>query len=437
MMTRSAKKISFFLPVWILLLFALSACSLSAPFSNAVTTPTSTPPVFQVSSPTPGIPTATLNFQATSVEPTVATVQVFPGMDKYLWNLIADGFAHPVAIANADDGSGRLFIVEQAGVIQMLDQGIVRPVPFLDIRSRVGSSGNEQGLLGLAFHPAFKENGFFYVNYTDRNGNTVVSRYHSDVTLPAGQQAGEPVSELIILRVSQPYANHNGGDLAFGPDHMLWIGLGDGGSGGDPQGYGQSLQTLLGKLLRIDVDHGEPYLIPLDNPFASGGGLPEIWAYGLRNPWRFSFDTRTGDLYIGDVGQDQWEEIDYLPVGYTGEPVNFGWNFWEGTHPYLGGDAVASSSMIAPVFEYPHVPDCSVTGGEVYRGRSLPAFNGIYLFGDYCSGKVRGLLQPEFNVWQEQTLFNTNFQISSFGLDEDGEVYLLDLSGGLYRLEAK
>lgn len=407
------------------------------PFSSAGTTPTSTPQVFQVSSPTPGIPVATLDFQTTNVEPTAASVQVFPDTDKYLWNLIADGFAHPLALENAGDGSGRLFVVEQSGVIRILEQGVIRSVPFLDISSWVGSLGNEQGLLGLVFHPAFKENGYFYVNYTDRNGDTVVARYHSDVTLPVGQQAGDPVSELILLRVRQPYANHNGGDLLFGPDHMLWIGLGDGGSGGDPLGYGQSLQILLGKLLRIDVDHGDPYAIPSDNPFVSGGGLPEIWAYGLRNPWRFTCDSQTGDLYIGDVGQNQWEEIDFLPAGFTGVPANFGWNIWEGTHPYLAGDAGSASNLIVPVFEYQHIPDCSVTGGEVYRGRNLPAFNGIYLFGDYCSGTIRGLLQEVPNVWQEQTLFTTTFHISSFGLDEDGEVYLLDLAGGVYRLEAK
>ena len=304
----------------------------------------------------------------------------------------------------------------------------------MDISRRVGSSGNEQGLLGLAFHPAFKENGFFYVSYTDRDGDTVIARFHSDVSLTAGQQVGDPDSELILLRVRQPYSNHNGGHLVFGPDRMLWIGLGDGGSGGDPQGNGQSLQTLLGKILRIDVDHGDPYAIPSDNPFAAGGGLPEIWAYGLRNPWRFTFDSQTGDLFIGDVGQNQWEEIDYLPAGFTGAPANFGWNIWEGTHPFQEGVA---ATVIQPVFEYEHNPDCSVTGGEVYRGKSLPAFNGVYLFGDYCSGTIRGLLQTGSNAWQEQTLFNTNFNISSFGLDGSGEVYLLDLNSGVYRLETK
>jgi len=419
------------------LVILLSACSLISPFSPGDITPTSTPPVFPVSSSTPEIPAATLDLQATRVEPTLASVQIFPEIDKYYWNLIADGFDRPIALTNAGDGSGRFFVVEQVGIIRMLNQDVIRPDPFMDISNRVGSSGNEQGLLGLAFHPAFKENGLFYLNYTDKDGDTVVARYHSDVTLPAAQQVGDPTSELILLRVRQPYPNHNGGYLTFGPDHMLWIGLGDGGSGGDPQGNGQSLQTLLGKLLRIDVDHGNTYAIPSDNPYAAGGGLPEIWAYGLRNPWRFTFDSQTGDLYIGDVGQDQWEEIDFLPDGFTGMPANFGWNIWEGTHLYQGGNADAVSNMIEPVFEYKHIPGCSVTGGEVYRGRSLPAFTGIYLFGDYCSGTIRGLLQTGSSGWQEQTLFTTTFHISSFGMDEGGEVYVLDLFSGLYRLEAR
>lgn len=350
---------------------------------------------------------------------------------------MAGGFDRPIGLANAADGTGRLFVIEQAGVIRVLDQGLNRPEPFMDIRSRVGSSGNEQGLLGLAFHPAFNENGFLYVNYTDQGGDTVIARFHADVSLPAGQQVGDPASEKILLRVKQPYANHNGGYLTFGPDRMLWIGLGDGGSGGDPQGNGQSVQTLLGKILRIDVDHGDPYAIPSDNPFAAGGGLPEIWAYGLRNPWRFAFDSQTGDLYIGDVGQNEWEEIDYLPAGFAGAPVNFGWNIWEGTHPFQQGGSNAAENMIQPIFEYGHNPDCSVTGGVVYRGHSLPDFYGIYLFGDYCSGTIRALLQTGANIWQEQTLFNTNFNISSFGMDENGEVYVLDLNTGLYRLEVK
>jgi len=430
------KEITFFL-VWIELIGLLSACSLIAPSSSAETTPSSTPTVVLVSSPTPKLPATTPDLQATEIEPDVTSVKVFPEVDKYFWNLIAAGFKRPVGLANAGDGTGRIFVVEQAGIIHVVNQDTVRLDPFLDISSRVGSAGNEQGLLGLAFHPAFEENGFFYVNYTDKDGSTVIARFYSDVSIPAGQQVGDPASELILLRVKQPFANHNGGYLAFGPDQMLWIGLGDGGSRGDPLGNGQSVRTLLGKLLRIDVDHGDLYDIPSDNPFAAGGGLPEIWAYGLRNPWRFTFDRLTGDIYIGDVGQNEWEEIDFLPADLAGMPANFGWNLREGTHPYQDAGAGAVLNFIEPIFEYQHDPGCSVTGGEVYRGKTLPAFYGIYLFGDYCSGTIWGLMQKGPNDWQAETLFNTNFNISSFGLDENGEVYVLDLNTGLYRLEAR
>jgi glucose/arabinose dehydrogenase len=419
------------------LVFLLGACSFSSPFFVADQTPSSTPPVFQISTQVIEVPTPTIDSQAPEVEPMLSSVKVFPDTGGVDWKLIQGGFKRPIALANAGDGSGRLFVVEQAGIIRIVFQDVIQPGSFLDISSHVGSSGNEQGLLGLAFHPAFKQNGFFYVNYTDRDGNTVIARFHSDVSLPASQQTGDPASELILLRVQQPYSNHNGGYLAFGPDHMLWIGLGDGGSGGDPQGNGQSIQTFLGKLLRIDVDHGDLYAIPSDNPFAAGGGLPEIWAFGLRNPWRFTFDSLTGDLYIGDVGQNQWEEIDFLPAGFTGSPANFGWNIWEGTHPYQDGEAGAVLNMIAPIFEYQHNSDCSVTGGEVYRGNLLTDFYGIYLFGDYCSGTIRGLLQEDSGLWQEQTLFSTPFHITSFGVDEEGELYLLDMDSGLYRLEER
>jgi glucose/arabinose dehydrogenase len=224
--------------------------------------------------------------------------------------------------------------------------------------------------------------------------------------------------------------------LAFGPDGYLYIGLGDGGSAGDPQGNGQSLQTLLGKLLRIDVDQGDPYAIPADNPFASGGGKPEIWAYGLRNPWRFSFDAQTGDIYIGDVGQNQWEEVNFLEAGSPGG-VNFGWNFREGTHPYQGAPS-EGLSLVDPVAEYEHSLGCSVTGGEVYRGMNLPGWEGVYLYGDYCSGNSWGLLRSADGTWQSQLLFTTGFTIASFGVDDDGEIYLLDLQqGDIYRLTKK
>ncbi len=252
------------------------------------------------------------------------------------WKLIVGGMRRPVDLVHAGDGSGRLFVLEQAGVIQIIKDQQVLPQSFLDIRDRVGSGGNEQGLLGIAFHPKFAENGYFFLDYTDYSGNTVISRF----TTPPGDTSDHPVadpsSEVVLLRVDQPYANHNGGQLVFGPDGYLWIGLGDGGNQGDPNGNGQNPSALLGKILRIDVDGGSPYAIPVDNPYASGGGSPEVWAIGLRNPWRFSFDRATGDLYIADVGQGKWEEIDYFASGTKSTPANFGWNIREGTHPYSG-----------------------------------------------------------------------------------------------------
>ncbi len=253
---------------------------------------------------------------AATAEPASNSAQVtpipsqFPDPAGYTWNRIAGGFDRADTVASAGDGSGRLFILEQAGTIRVVNGNKLEPAPFLDISDRVGSRGNEQGLLGIAFHPNFNQNGYFFVDFTDRNGNTVIARF----TAPTGKNA-DPASELVILQVKQPFPNHNGGQLVFGPDHYLWIGLGDGGSQGDPNNNGQSLDTLLGKILRLDVDHASPYAIPKDNPFASGGGRPELWAYGLRNPWRVTFDRQTGDLFIADVGQDLWEEIDYLPAG--------------------------------------------------------------------------------------------------------------------------
>jgi glucose/arabinose dehydrogenase len=340
---------------------------------------------------------------------------------------VASGLQAPLAIANAGDGSGRLFIAEQAGRIRIIQDGKLLDKPFLDISDRVGANSSERGLLGLAFHPNYKQNGYFYVNYTDQNGNTVIARFQ----VTSAANVADPASEKKLLGVQQPFANHNGGSVVFGPDGYLYLGLGDGGSQGDPYGNGQSTNTLLGKILRLDVDHGEPYAIPTGNPFAAGGGNPEIWAYGLRNPWRFSFDAAGGDLYIGDVGQSLWEEIDYLPAGSPGGP-NFGWNAMEGTHPYKGRD---SASFIAPVIDYSHAGgNCAVTGGYVYRGAALPEWNGVYVYGDYCTGIVWGLLKGT-SGWQSAHLFDTGMSISTFGTDEQGELYLAWYGGGIYRLE--
>jgi glucose/arabinose dehydrogenase len=358
-------------------------------------------------------------------DPTAEPERSIPDPAGYDWQLVAEGFDRPLLLTNAGDGSNRMFVVEQDGAIQIVENGAQLDEPFLNIDSAVGSTGNEQGLLGLAFHPDYESNGYFYVNYTDTAGNTVISRFS------ASGNTADPASEMIMLEITQPYENHNGGHMAFGPDGLLYIGTGDGGSGGDPLNNGQSLETLLGKILRIDVNAAEPYAIPVDNPYGRGGGLGEIWAYGLRNPWRFSFDRATGDIYIADVGQGEWEEISYLPGGSAGG-ANFGWNFMEGTHPYEGD---APADLIPPVAEYDHSNGCSVTGGYVYRGEMLPEWQGVYVYGDFCSGQMWGLVQHSDGTWESQSIYETSFLITSFGEDEAGELYVLDRSGGLYRLE--
>jgi glucose/arabinose dehydrogenase len=324
-----------------------------------------------------------------------------------------------------------MFVIEQAGRIRIAKNGQLSEPAFLDLTDRVGSAGNEQGLLGLAFHPDFKDNPYFYVNYTDKNGNTVIARFQ------ASGDTADPASEKDLLKLDQPFPNHNGGVLSFGPkDGYLYAGLGDGGSAGDPYGNGQNTNVLLGKILRIDVDHGDPYAIPPDNPFANTGGKPEIWAYGLRNPWRISFDKLTGDLYIGDVGQDLWEEVDVAIGNLPG--LDYGWNYREGMHPYVGSPP-ASLKLTYPVVEYSHtVGGCSVTGGYVYRG-SMPEWQGIYLYGDFCSGIIWGLIRSpdpsSGQPWQSQVLFQTKASITTFGQDPGGEIYFADRGGTIYRLE--
>jgi glucose/arabinose dehydrogenase len=318
------------------------------------------------------------------------------------------------------DGSGRLFVIEKVGRIRIIENDQLLEAPFLDISERVGSDGNEQGLLGLVFHPQYAENGRFFVNYTDTNGDTVLARFQ----VSSDPNLADPNSETELLGVNQPFPNHNGGGLAFGPDGYLYAGLGDGGAAGDPMGNAQKTDTLLGKILRLDVDSAEPYAVPADNPFGN-----ENWAYGLRNPWRLSFDKSTGDLYIGDVGQGQWEEIDFLTAGSPGG-ANFGWDFREGAHDYEGG---GPEGMIDPVAEYSHAEGgCSVTGGYVYRG-AMPEWNGIYLYGDYCTGMIWGLIQSE-GGWQKQQLFDLDVTITSFGQDALGEVYLVSDNGDILRL---
>lgn len=351
----------------------------------------------------------------------------FPNPETYEWRLILNGLAQPVGLANAGDGSGRLFIVEQSGVIRVFRDNEILVKPFLDISLQVSCCG-ERGLLGLAFHPEYNQNGFFFINYTDINGNTVISRFQVSDDVDQANLS----SETKLLIVEQPFPNHNGGSLAFGPEGYLYLGLGDGGSGGDPLSNAQNTNVLLGKLLRLDVDRGDLYAIPPDNPFVSGGGAPEVWVTGLRNPWRFSFDQLTGDLYIGDVGQGSWEEIDFFPADNSGG-VNFGWNYKEGAHPYAASGPPEDIVFTDPVAEYGRDQGYSVIGGVVYRGAELHEWQGIYFYGDYGSGFIWGLFRASDGSWQNNLLFQTGSSITSFGEDENGEIYYTGYDGSLYK----
>lgn len=343
---------------------------------------------------------------------------------------VASGFDRPLYVTGAGDGSGRLFVVEQGGAISIVQDGEVLETPFLNIADKIARTGNEQGLLGLAFHPNYEENGYFYVNYTERRlGNTIVARYQ----VSDDPNVADADSENVLLEIEQPFPNHNGGHLLFGQDGYLYIGTGDGGAAGDPLLAGQNTQMLLGKILRIDVDGGDPYGIPDDNPFADGvDGAPEVWAYGLRNPWRFSFDRETGDFYVGDVGQNTYEEVSFLPAGESG--ANFGWNLLEGMHPYSGLPAPAE--VVMPFAEYAHNQGNSVTGGYVYRGSLIPELQGIYLYADFASGRMWYAFRDESGAWVNDVLIpRTNEVISSFGEDDDGELYLTSFNGTLLRFE--
>lgn len=347
---------------------------------------------------------------------------------------IATGFTRPLYVTHAADNSDRIFLVEQVGKIWILKDGLLFEQPFLDIEALISpgaitQSFSEQGLLGLAFHPEFQSNGAFFINYTDRQGSTVVARYHADAENPERADAS---SGEILFQLSQPYANHNGGHIEFGPDGYLYIALGDGGSANDPLGAGQNRQLLLGSLLRIDVDGAAPYAIPPDNPFVGDASArDEIWAYGLRNVWRFSFDRATGDMYMADVGQNQWEEINFQPAD-SGGGENYGWNVWEGKHIFAGGNA---PKHVPPIYEYSHSFGCSVTGGNIYRGEAIAELEAVYLFGDWCSGRIWGAWRDQDLKWQARELMKTSIPISSFGEDEAGEVYVIDYGGAIYRLD--
>ncbi|MCW5849822.1 MAG: PQQ-dependent sugar dehydrogenase [Anaerolineae bacterium] len=357
-------------------------------------------------------------------DPTLTTVRLVP---------VVEGLSEPTRVTGAGDGSGRLFVTERKGQIRVLRAGVLTPRAFLDLSVLIQTEGPEQGLLDIAFHPDYTHTGLFYVAYTDADNALVVARYR----VSSDPDAADPSSSLILLRIPKPTEYHNGGHLVFGPDGYLYIGVGDGGIQGDPDRNAQSPRVLLGKILRIDVNAGSPYAIPPDNPFVNRAPYrPEIWALGLRNPWRFAFDPKTGDLYIGDVGQERYEEIDFQPYTSRGGE-NYGWNEMEGLHCYQPG--CDPTLYVLPIAEYEHDSVCNaIIGGEVYRGEAEPALYGGYFFADACSGRLWSLTRTPAGAWTTTMLIERSPVISSFGTDDEGEVYVTALDvGGLYRLAAQ
>jgi len=353
--------------------------------------------------------------------PIEAQVPLTVALDK-----VVDGLSNPVCLTHAGDGSGRLFVVEQVGKIRIIQNGSLLGVPFLDIQSRV-TSGGETGLLSVAFHPSFKSNRRFFVNYTDQRPNlkTIIAEYQASM----GNLNLADTTEKVLLTIDQPFDNHNGGQLQFGPDGYLYIGMGDGGSGGDPQGNGQNENVLLGKLLRIDVDGGPPYSVPVDNPFVGAPGADEIWASGLRNPWRFSFDRVNGRLFAGDVGQNSYEEVDIIERG-----GNYGWNIMEGNHCYAPSTGCDTTGLKLPINEYDHSLGDAVTGGYVYRGPQFPQMAGIYLFADFGSSRMWALRETNRGVWNRSELLEPGFNISALGEDESGELYVVNYGGSIHHV---
>ena len=337
---------------------------------------------------------------------------------------VVSGLSSPLGLVHAGDGSGRLFILEQTGRIKVFDGTSVLATPFLDLSALVTCCG-ERGLLGLAFHPDYPTNGLFYVHYTNTAGNTALARYR----VSSNPNVADATSAQILLNVAQPFTNHKGGQLAFGPDRYLYVGLGDGGSGGDPDNRAQNLGTLLGKILRLDVDGGTPYAIPATNPFRNTqGAAPEIWAYGLRNPWRFSFDRQTGDLFIADVGQGAREEVS-LQLSTSPGGENYGWRRMEGSICFNPTSGCNDGTLTLPILEYDHSLGCSITGGYRYRGLRFPQYTGRFFYGDYCTGRIWAGTQSG-QTWSTTQLMDTALSISSFGEDEAGELYVVHLGSG-------
>jgi glucose/arabinose dehydrogenase len=351
-----------------------------------------------------------------------------PGQPALRLVEVASGLQSPVHLT-APASDARLFIVEQPGRIRIVENGQLLPTPFLDIAAKV-SSGGERGLLSVAFHPRYAQNGFLYVNYTDRAGDTRIERYR----VSANRNLADPASASLVLHVRQPYSNHNGGQVAFGPDGMLYIGMGDGGGGGDPEEAGQDPLQLLGKLLRIDVDAAQPYGIPAGNPYAGrSGGRGEIWALGMRNPWRFSFDRTANLLYVADVGQNRLEEVNVVPAGQAG--VNYGWDVMEASDCFEPSSGCPRAGLTLPVLEYTHDDGCSITGGFVYRGQAIAGLRGHYLYADYCEGWVRSFRHADGQAVDKRSYPLADVgNISSFGEDSQRELYVISHRGTVHRI---
>jgi glucose/arabinose dehydrogenase len=397
----------------LVLALAVAACSGDDPEPQAGPTTSVTSTTLAPSTTKASTTTAVSASTASSAQFRAADVRLVP----------VARVEQPVAMA-VRPGERTLYVVEQVGRVRAIRGGRLDPTPVVDISEQV-TAGGEQGLLGLAFSP---DGRYLYLHYTDRNGD------HEIAELAMGDRRADPGSQRSVLHIDDPYGNHNGGQLAFGPDRRLYIAFGDGGGGGDPENNGQSLDSLLGKILRIDPrpGGGRPYRVPSDNPFVDrGGARPEIWAYGLRNPWRFSFDAATDDLWIGDVGQNAYEEIDYEPARSGGR--NYGWNRREGRHPYNGGER--PDGAVDPVIEYGRAGGaCTVIGGFVYRGQRIGGLRGAYLYGDYCAGWVRAARTRDGKVLEQRDLGLQVPGLSSFGVDAAGELYALSLQGEVYRL---
>ena len=345
---------------------------------------------------------------------------------------VASGLSFPLALT-APPGDARLFIIEKGGGVRVVREGVLLPTPFLDLSGRV-ATGGEQGLLDVAFDPAYATTGRFIVHYTDVNGNTTVSSFR---VADGDPDRADPASETVLLTAEQPFDNHNGGRIQFGPDGMLYIGLGDGGAGGDPGGRGQGMTELLGDIVRVDVTAGTSYTIPADNPFVGRtDARPEIWSVGLRNPWRFDFDPATGDLYIADVGQNAWEEVNVATAAEgAGRGGNFGWNVMEGRHCFADASCNPSSFTL-PVLEYSHAEGCSISGGYVYRGAAIPELQGHYFYADYCQGWVRSFRMQDGQATDQRQwpTLAPGGGIPGFGRDAAGELYVLSVEGRVFRI---